>query len=264
MSVEPEVSVSVVSHGQGDLVAQLMRDLAEHITIRIEALITINVPETFRLETSTLPFPTRLFENSAPRGFGANHNAAFRESRGRFFCVLNPDIRLSMDPFPALLAGASEPSTGVVAPLIRSPGGEVEDNARCFPTPFAILGKALFRRNRHSIRRASEMRNPDWVAGMFMLFRREVFGEFGGFDERYFLYYEDVDLCARMYLQGKTAMLIAEVSAIHDARRQSHRDLRYFKWHLRSMVRFFASRAFLVMVWRRLRRSGSTPARVGR
>jgi hypothetical protein len=80
--------------------------------------------------------------------------------------------------------------------------------------------------------------SPDWVAGMFMLFRREVFAEMSGFDERYFLYYEDVDLCRRLRRRGYDVRLVPTVTAVHDARRESRRSLRHLRWHLASMARF--------------------------
>ena len=73
---------------------------------------------------------------------------------------------------------------------------------------------------------------PDWVGGMFMLFSREMFSAIRGFDERYFLYYEDVDLCARLTLRGYKVCLTPKSKVIHQAQRTSHRNLRYLRWHL--------------------------------
>jgi len=238
----PQVSVSVVSHGQGGLVDALLRDLSACAKTAIEVLLTVNIPETLPFEPGQVGLPVRVQINPEPRGFGANHNAAFTRSSGRYFCVMNPDIRLESDPFPSLLACLQEPGAGVAAPLIRSPAGEIEDSARRFPTPWAILKKAL--------RLSPEIEYPvsgvqpvypDWVAGMFMLFARDVFAEIGGFDERYFLYYEDVDLCARLAGRGRQAVLCPAAVAVHEARRQSRRSLRYMRWHLSSMLRFFVS-----------------------
>ena len=82
---------------------------------------------------------------------------------------------------------------------------------------------------------------PDWVGGMFMLFPSRVFREVGGFDTGYFLYYEDVDLCARLTLRDYRVVLCHEVSVIHVARRTSHANLRYLLWHISSALRFFLS-----------------------
>jgi hypothetical protein len=79
---------------------------------------------------------------------------------------------------------------------------------------------------------------------MFMLFRSEIFGAAGGFDERYFLYCEDADICLSLLKRGLRVALVPEVSVTHDARRRSHRDPRYLVWHLASMLRFFGRRGF--------------------
>jgi GT2 family glycosyltransferase len=97
----------------------------------------------------------------------------------------------------------------------------------------------------------------DWVGGMFMLLRRDVFETLGGFDERYFLYYEDVDLCARLWSAGMRVMQLRQVSVIHLARRSSHRSLRYLVIHLVSMSRYFLSGSFWGMVWRSAFQSGA-------
>jgi GT2 family glycosyltransferase len=245
-------SVSVVSHRQSELVRNLFADLAEHCASAIEVVLTLNVPETLAFDPAGFGFPVRVLRNAAPRGFGANHNAAFQVASHDLFCVLNPDVRLRADPFPVLTERLRDPTVGVVAPAIRSPSGTIEDSARRVPTPLSILRKALMGARGPDYEIGAADLYPDWLAGMFMLFRRETFAALGGFDERYFLYYEDVDLCARLALAGKRAVLCPAVEAVHDARRQSHRDLRYLCWHVASLLRFFCSDPFRTLMWRRL------------
>jgi GT2 family glycosyltransferase len=127
----------------------------------------------------------------------------------------------------------------------------IEDSARRFPTPVSILRKAVARRAEVDYPIKDETIYPDWVAGMFMVFPHEVFAALGGFNERYFLYYEDVNLCARLMLAGKRVALCPSASAIHDARRQSLRSLRYLRWHLSSMMRYFLFWAGH-LAWRRV------------
>lgn len=238
--VDPDrVSISVISHGHARLIASLLADITAHVRTPIEVILTLNLPETLPFETARFAFPFRIVENAAPRGFAANQNAAFDLSRGGFFCALNPDIRIEQDPFPELLKCLRDGSVGVAAPLIRNPAGMIEDSARRFPTPASILRKAVLRRADVDYPIKSETTYPDWVAGMFMVFPYEVFATLGGFDERYFLYYEDVNLCARLMLAGKRVALCPSAFAVHDARRQSLRSLRYMRWHLSSMMRYF-------------------------
>lgn len=74
-----------------------------------------------------------------------------------------------------------------------------------------------------------------------MLFPRHIFERLNGFDQSYFLYYEDVDLCARMRLLGYEVVLCPDAKVIHHAHRSSHRNFRFLLWHLSSMMRFFFS-----------------------
>lgn len=243
MPQRASVSVSIVSHGQAALVEVLLQDLRAHCTTPLEVILTLNIPEVLPFDVTQFGFPVQLIRNKSAKGFAANHNAAFKLARGDYFCVLNPDIHLQQDPFPGLLAHLSNSKIGVVAPLVLNPFGGLEDSARRFPTPASIVGKALFRRNTADYTVDEAEVNPDWVAGMFMTFRSDIFRSIGGFDEAYFLYYEDVDLCWRLRRQGYDIALLPAVRVVHAARRASHRDLRYLRWHAVSMLRFFAKRA---------------------
>jgi GT2 family glycosyltransferase len=89
---------------------------------------------------------------------------------------------------------------------------------------------------------------------MFMLLDSKAFRTLGGFDERFFLYYEDVDLCCRIRLAGCSLTICPAVNVVHDARRASHRNLRFMKWHLASMIRFFCSPVFWKLWVRKLLR----------
>lgn len=223
----------------------LLRDI-ERICRNVEVLLTINVEESLPFDAGSFDFPLRIVRNAAPKGFGANHNAAFREANGDYFCVLNPDIRLTSDPFPLLLVELEKDGVGVVSPLVLSPSGAIEDSARKFPTLLSIAKKVLGLGSKLDYEIGDSALRPDWVAGIFMLFRSEVFRQVGGFDERYFMYYEDVDLCWRLRAAGYTVRVEPGARAIHEARRGSHRNPRYLLWHLSSMMRFFLTSGRLV------------------
>lgn len=226
-----------------------MRDLLGDIDARVKTpvsvLLTVNVPEEVPFSASDFGFPVEFIRNGSPKGFGANHNAAFRSARGSHFCVLNPDVRLTVDPFPPLLNALADPSLGVAGPLVRSEAGQIEASSRRYPTPLYILKKAVLGAPAtpdYPIGDAPV--SPDWIGGMFMLFRAETYREIGGFDERYFLYYEDVDICARLRHRGYDIRLIPAAAVVHAARRDSHRQARYLGWHVRSMLRFWRSEAY--------------------
>jgi hypothetical protein len=244
------VTISIVSHRQIELVEKLFADIARHCnTEAIEIILTLNLPEELPFSESDFPYSLRILRNPYPRGFGENHNRAFKIAGSDFFCVMNPDISFEKDPFQPLLECLKDASIGVAAPLVLNEVGNIEDSARCFPTPLKILCKALGggRGNDYDVK--NEVIFPDWVGGMFMLFPRGIFAQLDGFDQRFFLYYEDVDLCARLRLQGYRVALSPHAKVTHYAHRSSHRKLKYLRWHLASMMRFFCSAVFGRTCW---------------
>ena len=251
----PLVAISIISHQQIQLVLPLLQDLdAIFLNTSFEVLLTLNVPEALPFSPEDFGFALKVLRNAAPAGFGANHNQAFAQMhpQAAFFCVLNPDIRITQNPFPDLLKACADPHTGLAAPAIYSPSGQLEDSARKFPTPWRIAHRVLTRRRTRDYAAPTTVLHPDWVAGMFLLLRTTVYRQLGGFDERYFLYYEDVDLCARARLAGLEIVQLALPGVIHNAQRASHRNPKYLRWHVGSMLRFFTSAAFLRWQWLRL------------
>lgn len=231
------IAVSVVSHGHGAMVQKLVKQVLACAEVE-RVVITHNIPEA---TTPVCDTRIEVILNSSPSGFGVNHNEAFRRSREPFWCVLNPDVELIGNPFPALLEALREDSVGLVAPLIVSPTGTVEDSIRRFPTLPSLALKLLGRDNsRYEVGAGWPNFCPDWVAGMFMLFRADVFAALNGFDERYFLYYEDVDICVRLWKMDLKVLACPSVSAIHDARRASWESWRHRRWHLASMLRYLS------------------------
>ena len=233
------------------LVASLLVDCPEVA----EILVTRNIPESLACNDDTRVL---YLENPSPKGFGANHNAAFRRSTQPFFCVLNPDVELTGNPFPELLKALERTRAGVVAPLVKSPEGAIADSVRRFPTIRSLVRKALGGDSAaYALAEGHSEIFPEWVAGMFMLFQRSAFGRLGGFDERFFLYYEDVDICVRAWKDNVPVAVCQRVAVIHDARRDSHRNVIYFLRHLASMARYLSKHS-----WRlpRVGRNGNKPA----
>lgn len=234
-------TLSVVSHGQGALVQALLSDVARLAPpLLAQVIVTRNLPEAPIRPPGDFPVPLRFIDNPRPKGFGANHNAAFALAQGEWFAIVNPDVRLPHDPFPAL-SRAGQEGAGLVAPQVTEADGRIADSARPLPTPLALLRRHLG---------GSECAAPPaWYAGMFLAVRREAFSAVAGFDERYHLYCEDVDLCARLRLAGWPLRQAPDARVIHDARRASRRSLRHLAWHLGSLARLWTSDA-----WRRYRK----------
>lgn len=236
------LSISVVSHGQMTMIAFLMQDIQKHCSdLSIELILTLNIDEPLTFRESDFFYPVKVIRNLTPKGFGTNHNQAFMSAAGDYFCVLNPDIRLQDCPFPVLVESLKDVGVGVVAPLVLSPAGSVEDSARRFPSLKKILFKLFARKWTSDYALNNDKINVDWVAGMFMLFTKKTFEQLNGFNERYFLYYEDVDICARLNLAGLRVMVNPAAHVVHHAQHSSHRSLKYFRWHIGSLHLFLTS-----------------------
>jgi GT2 family glycosyltransferase len=245
-----DIHVSVVSHGQQDLVRHLIADLRRlDCADRLRLTLTLNIPEDDVAFDGPMAFPVDVVRNPHPLGFAQNHNQAFRRGGSatdrRFFVVLNPDVRIADDVFtPCARWLDDEAGIGVIAPSVLAPDGSLEDSARYLPTFGGLLRKLFGDRNAWPRDTAREITFPDWFAGIFMMFPVAAFDGVGGFDARYHLYYEDVDICSRLWLRGRSVGLLQSCTITHAARRSSRTKFVYLKWHLTSIARFLLSRVY--------------------
>lgn len=234
----PLVSLSVVSHGQSELIKFLFADLNKLTPYNFEVIVTINFPENESVYEGH-PFSVKIIRNSIPKGFGANHNAAFNKSIGQFFSIVNPDIRIPVLDLAALVGQFRNMKVGAIAPVILSAKGCVEDNARRFPTFIKLTRRFLLGSRGPDYKWTTSPIEVDWLAGMFVIFRPTAFKALDGFDEkRFFMYFEDVDICARLWRSGWTVLLSPQASVVHCAQRASHRDIKHMRWHVTSAVRY--------------------------
>lgn len=234
------LDISIVSHGQSRMLLELLHDAANANVECSRLIITKNIPEEFDCKEFLISDETIIIDNSSRKGFGANHNSAFDNSNANYFAVLNPDLRFNNNPFPMLLENFKDPKVGIVCPLVTDSEGVPDDSTRKFPTLPNLIRK-FFKVNDGGVQRATNMQptEVDWAAGMFLIIKKEAMLSVGGFDSKFFLYYEDVDLCARLRECGWKIVLDPRVSVVHLAQRQSHRNFRYMIWHFCSIVRYF-------------------------
>jgi GT2 family glycosyltransferase len=157
------------------------------------------------------------------------------------------------DVFSPLIEDIRRGEGDVVAPRVEDEAGRLQDSARALPSPWTMV-KRLLMPGYGSLAGLDDLPSrPDWIAGLFMLMPSEVFRHLGGMDERYFLYFEDVDFCCRARMASYRLFVNQQVAVVHEARRLSRRDPKYAAWHLRSAVRFFASEPYRKI--RRLKRT---------
>lgn len=238
----PLISVSVVSHGSPSAVEALLESLARHEqAAHLQLILTDNLGADLPALDASRWHSLIMIRNDRPQGYARNHNAAFQRAEGEYFCVVNPDVIFVESILPALTHTMAASRADIVAPLIVDSHGGLQDSFRGLPNPLELIWRRILRSRRLVPAPATDTVSPDWIAGIFLLMRRETFGRLGGFDARYHLYFEDVELCTRARLMGFSIMLNSRVRLQHDARRASRQDWRYLLWHVQSAVRFFAS-----------------------
>jgi GT2 family glycosyltransferase len=187
----------------------------------------------------------RLVRNSENVGFARGVNQAIRECPADRIVIMNPDCRLMPDSLSPLMAVLdADPQCAIVAPLVLDPDGAQQGNARGDPDMLtglfgrasalrrALPGLGVARRNVIVGTADNASTVVDWVSGACMLVRRDAFVRVGGFDERYFMYWEDADLCRRLRGRGHTIRFVPAASAVHrvgqSSRTASTRSIRAF------------------------------------
>lgn len=237
------LTISIVSHGHREFMPKLLGDLdADPFLAGVNVLVTLNLADEPFDASPYRRLKIEVIRNATPLGFGANHNQAFRRSRTPWFAIVNPDLRVPGGFFSALAASArAHPEAGLLAPRVTGSSGIVEDSVRRNLTPWDLVTRVVNKR------RSAELALPPpgpgfrWYAGMCYLVQATAFAKVYGFDERYFLYCEDYDLCARLHLAGTPLLHVSDASVIHDAQRDSHRLGRHLKLHLASILRVWRS-----------------------
>jgi GT2 family glycosyltransferase len=153
--------------------------------------------------------------------------------------VLNPDIAFDEHGVvERLYRHLEDPGVGLVAPALVLPDGRIQDSARHIPTPLDLLLRRHFAAERGAIWDGGEVA---WVVGACFLVKREAWDAVGGFDERFFLYFDDVDLCWRLRQAGWSTYVDTSVKVRHAFGAQSRRPLwaKRTRHHIVSAARFY-------------------------
>ncbi len=184
-------------------------------------------------------------------GYGGGHNVALREAQklgATYHLVVNPDIWFGPRVIPALLEYMEQhKDVGQMMPKVLYPNGEIQPLAKMLPTPLDMFGRLCLppfmikKRNRRFELRDSEFRmtlNVPFLSGCFMFLRTEAVKEVGMFDERFFLYAEDIDFTRRMHSRYKT-IYYPLVPVYHKFSRASRHSIYLLMVHIFSIMKYF-------------------------
>jgi GT2 family glycosyltransferase len=241
-----KVSAVVISHGHAAELEHSLPVLAPQVD---ELVVIANVPGSL---PSELPPDARVVENDRPRSFAANANVGAAETRHELVLIANPDAVPAPDAVATLRDFvASHPRAGAAGPKMLYSDGTWQASRRRFPTvggtlvrrtPLRLLFPPLRWQRRHYLLddRPDEPVQTDTMLGAFILLRRAMLDEIGGWDAGFRMYGEDIDLNYRAAKAGwerwyvPTALVHHEYAAVIDKKFLTRHTL----WHARAMLRF--------------------------
>ncbi len=183
-------------------------------------------------------------------GFGHGHNYNIDHCTEEFMLICNPDILVDQESFELLLVQASAQEHAMLAPSVLYPDGseqylvrrklDVFDYILRF-IPFGFIKRLFDKRLAYFECRdlTSEMQEVMFVSGCFMLTRRQDLVDVDGFDERFFMYFEDNDLCQKYRHASKKIVYLPEASVVHYYGKEAHKSMKVFKIFISSMIKYF-------------------------
>jgi N-acetylglucosaminyl-diphospho-decaprenol L-rhamnosyltransferase len=220
------VRVVTIAYHPGDELADFARTLADATTADVELVIVDNGTDPEVADRVAAEAGGRVVRTGANLGYGAGANAGAAGATAPWLVVANPDVVWRPGSLDALLAaGERHPSAGALGPALLNEDGTVYPSARELPSltqgvGHALLGKVwpgnpwtrAYQRRQET---AGTERVAGWLSGACLLLRREAFEAVGGFDEDYFMFFEDVDLGERLGRAGRPSVYVPSAQVVH-------------------------------------------------
>jgi N-acetylglucosaminyl-diphospho-decaprenol L-rhamnosyltransferase len=248
----PEISIVIVSYRTPEHLRRCLRVLASDSSRRSrEILVVDNDSGDESAELARSFDGVRVIETGENLGFAGGVNRGLAEATGRFITIMNPDVEVRPEALDTLADFLeAHPESGIVAPKLLNPDGTLQYSCRRFYTLTTLVlrrtvlgrlfpGAAPLRRHLMLDYDHASPRAVDWVAGAMLMVRREALDDVGPMDDRYFLYFEDVDWCTRMQARGWLVHYVPEATVIHHWQRASRNFGSAARRHLGSGLRFF-------------------------
>lgn len=240
------ISVVLVQHNRGDLTCACVESLLCHSREGCEIIVVDNGSTDGSLEAVRERFGwLRIVPREKNLGFGAANNAGAELARGDFLFFLNNDTYALTDPLRPLEAYMqTHPECGAAGIALRNTDGSPQPSTGKWPS---IRTEWLTKHGRR-LYDPREYASVDWLTGAALCVRREAFRQAGGFDEGYFMYFEDVDLCRRLANLGLARHFVPSIEMVHlgGASQAAGARQRMQKEYRRSQLRYYARHASFV------------------
>lgn len=226
---ETILTIQIVNWNAREHLRHALRSVFENAPdFPFEVLVLDNASQDGSVQMIEKEFPqVHLLVSERNLGFAKGHNELARHAHGRYRLILNPDTLIMPNALTKLARFAEEhPEAGIIGPKLLNPDGSLQYSCRRFPNPVAAIFRntplgRLFPNNRYTRDYLmldwdhNSVREVDWVSGAAMLVRKEVYEQLGGFDEQFFIYVEDVDLCYRAWQAGWKVLYYPDAVIVH-------------------------------------------------
>ena len=213
----PALSIVVVNWNTRDLLLALLARLLPDPPIACEILVVDNLSSDDSVEQAQRLFPEAIvLPQPKNGGFAYGVNRGLQRARGKWILLLNTDAKASWTDLRAFLAAAErEPDAAVFGPRIVDEHGATQVSTWPRHLPRHYLPQALFLDRLGRRAAATGPADVDCVSGCVFLIRAAVLAKVGGFDERFFMYYEEADFCARVVRAGWRVRWLPDMSFVH-------------------------------------------------
>ena len=211
----PDVSISLVNTNSRELLLACLDSLRG---VEAEVVVLDNASEDGSAAAVRERYPeVRVIEQRHRAGFGANHNTVIRATTGRYVYVLNEDTTSADWGLARMVAHLdANPRVAALAPRLEYPDGRLQNSAWRFPSPAAAaLGLLTLSRLGIVQSGGGATRDVDWAMAAALLLRRSALDEVGLFDEEFFIYSEETDLCLRLRRAGWRTEYFPAVTVVH-------------------------------------------------
>ncbi|PKF77763.1 dTDP-Rha--alpha-D-GlcNAc-pyrophosphate polyprenol alpha-3-L-rhamnosyltransferase [Vibrio sp. vnigr-6D03] len=239
--------ISVINHNHDDMICA--NPTLSRLSTQHKVLIKSNSIATEKLKNYCIASGITLIQGNTVKGFGANNNEVYEYIRNTiqsddYFLVLNPDVEVTGGAINDLLVQAKEYNSDISAiNLFKDEHYTIYDKSiRKYPELLGPL-RSLVGLQRNDVFDKSLVTSPtkiDWAAGSFLLFKVDCFEKLKGFNEKFFMYFEDADICTRANKKGLNVYYFPDIKAIHYASHQNRNVFsRHFYWYILSSLRYF-------------------------